>query len=85
MSAKRFRSGSIVWWEYGGKRIYGVVQGLRRTRYNVLSVAGDKMSRLWAMQPHHMTFVHPDDVPPEVSAALAYFTLTGKVLRGDNH
>lgn len=81
MTRKRFRAGSFVHWPYKGQRVYGIVLGLLRTNYSVLSLtgAGSSNGRRWSVGMAWLTYVPPSKVPEDVTTALAAYTLTGKV------
>ena len=83
---KRFRRGSVVRWRYSDGYAYGVVLGLKRTRYSVFAVHGvGKFTGLWNVHPHHMTTVSASRQPDEVAVAIAAYALTGKVLDGSSN
>lgn len=84
---KRFRRGSVVRWRYGDGYAYGIVLGLKRTRYSVFAVhgAGKHTGINWAVQPHHMATVSAAKQPDEVAAAIAAYALTGKVPDGSSN
>lgn len=79
--SKRFRSGTFVQFKHNGRPAYGVVRGLIRTRYSVLALtgAGKHNGVNWSIPPCHLTYIPKGRVPDEVTAALAAFTLIGRV------